>query len=273
MRAIQTLEHRNTRGTGSRSSAWPDAGGPSSAEFSELSNRPSAWSIAPRSGPKAKKESIPARYLKVKQRVAIVEWAMEHGIKPASERFGLDRKTIREWRDRYRAKGLVALVLGVPEAEARSAASRGCPKVVALIEQTRRELQYGVARTRIWLRRVHKKNVPMATIFRTFVRIGLPYLVRGRKRAPRPPAAENSSRSRLRPGGRESRQARWPEGLPVHVHRRPHPLPRAAPVPRSRIRTLASVSSGPEVGRVSKQIEQKFYRLGCRGWAKMWRLR
>lgn len=49
----------------------------------------------------AKKEIVPARYrLKVKQRLAIVEWAMEHGIKPASERFGLDRKTVREWRDR-----------------------------------------------------------------------------------------------------------------------------------------------------------------------------
>ena len=54
----------------------------------------------------AKKEIIPARYrLKVKQRLAIVEWAMELGIKPASERFGLDRKTVRKWRDRYRVKG------------------------------------------------------------------------------------------------------------------------------------------------------------------------
>jgi hypothetical protein len=55
-----------------------------------------------------------------------------------------------------------------------------------LIEHARRELQYGAARTRIWLRRVHQKNVPMATIARTFVRLGLPYLPRGRKRTPRP---------------------------------------------------------------------------------------
>jgi len=41
-------------------------------------------------------------------------------------------------------------------------------------------------RTRISLRRVHQKNVPMATIARTFVRLGLPYLPRGRKRTPRP---------------------------------------------------------------------------------------
>jgi transposase len=131
----------------------------------------------------AKKAIIPARYrLKVKQRLAIVQWAMEHGIKPASERFGLDRKTVREWRDRYRAKGLVGLVPAYPERRK----SRLPEEVVALIEHARRELQYGAARTRIWLRRVHKQNVPMATISRTFVRLGLPYLVRGRKRAPRP---------------------------------------------------------------------------------------
>jgi transposase len=63
----------------------------------------------------AKRTSIPAKYrLRVKQRLAIVEWAMEHGIKPAGERFGLDRKTVREWRDRYRAKGLLGLVPTIP---------------------------------------------------------------------------------------------------------------------------------------------------------------
>jgi Helix-turn-helix domain len=89
-----------------------------------------------------KKEKIPARYrLKVKQRLAIVEWAMEHGIKPAGERFGLDRKTVREWRDRYRAKGLVGLVPVYPERRK----SRLPEEVVALIEYARRELQYGAA--------------------------------------------------------------------------------------------------------------------------------
>ena len=47
--------------------------------------------------------------LNVKRRLVIVEWAMEHGIKPASQRFGLDNKTIREWRDRHRAQGIVGL--------------------------------------------------------------------------------------------------------------------------------------------------------------------
>ena len=51
--------------------------------------------------------AIPARYwLRVKQRVAIVEYAVKHGIKPASRRFGLERKTILfhgpRWRDARR---------------------------------------------------------------------------------------------------------------------------------------------------------------------------
>jgi transposase len=131
----------------------------------------------------AKKGLIEARYrLKVKQRLAIVLWAMEHGIKPAGARFGLNRKTIREWRDRYRARGLTGLVPTYPERRQ----SRLPAEVVALIDHARRELQYGAARTRIWLRRVHQKNVPMATISRTFGRLGLPHLPRHRKRAARP---------------------------------------------------------------------------------------
>ena len=49
----------------------------------------------------AKEKLIAPRYrLKVKQRLGVVSWAMEHGIKPADAPLGLDRKTIREWRDR-----------------------------------------------------------------------------------------------------------------------------------------------------------------------------
>jgi hypothetical protein len=48
--------------------------------------------------------SIPLRYrLRVKQRLAILENAVAEGIKPASRRFGLERKTIRRWRDRWLA--------------------------------------------------------------------------------------------------------------------------------------------------------------------------
>jgi hypothetical protein len=46
-------------------------------------------------------------------------------------------------------------------------------EIVALIEYARRELEYGAARTRIWLRGVHRKNVPIATIPRTLVRLSL----------------------------------------------------------------------------------------------------
>ena len=57
------------------------------------------------------KTLIPPRYrLRVKQRLPIVEHAVEYGIKPASRRFGLERKTIGRWRDRWRAEGLAGLV-------------------------------------------------------------------------------------------------------------------------------------------------------------------
>ena len=129
----------------------------------------------------AKKGLIAPRYrLKMKQRLAIVSWAMEHGIKPAGAPFGLDRKTIREWRDRYRAQGLVGLV-----PTCRSAASPACPRRSSC-SSSMPAASCNTGRTRIWLRRVHQKNVPMATIARTFVRMGLPYLPRGRKRTPRP---------------------------------------------------------------------------------------
>jgi hypothetical protein len=35
--------------------------------------------------------------------LAIVEYAVAAGLKPASRRFGLERKTIRRWRDRWLA--------------------------------------------------------------------------------------------------------------------------------------------------------------------------
>jgi len=42
--------------------------------------------------------TIPTRYrLRVKQRLAVVEYTREHGIKPASRHFGLARHTVRRW--------------------------------------------------------------------------------------------------------------------------------------------------------------------------------
>jgi hypothetical protein len=50
-------------------------------------------------------ESVPTRYrLKVKRRLAILEYASRHSLLAASRRFAMNRKTIREWRTRYRAK-------------------------------------------------------------------------------------------------------------------------------------------------------------------------
>jgi transposase-like protein len=66
-----------------------------------------------------KASAISSRYrLRVKQRLAIVEYAVRHGIKPASRRFGLERKTIRRWRDCWRAGGLAALVPQYPKERA-----------------------------------------------------------------------------------------------------------------------------------------------------------
>jgi len=46
---------------------------------------------------------IPIRYrLRVKQRLVVLAYAEEHGLKPAARHFALGRTTVREWRDRHR---------------------------------------------------------------------------------------------------------------------------------------------------------------------------
>lgn len=57
--------------------------------------------------------------------------------------------------------------------------------VIRLIEPARRELGYAAARTRLWLQRVHQVRLAMGTIQRAFRDLGLPRLLRIRKRAPR----------------------------------------------------------------------------------------
>src|SRR2546425_8289855 len=133
---------------------------------------------------KARKQAVATRYrLRVKQRLAIVEYAVAHSLLAASRRFGLDRKTIREWRDRWRQQGIAGLI---PRYPARRK-SRVPEDVMRLLEHARRELGYGAPRTRIWLRRVHKRALPAATIQKAFVRLGLPRLPRSRRRASPPP--------------------------------------------------------------------------------------
>lgn len=105
-----------------------------------------------------------------------------HSLKGASRHFELDRKTIRTWRTRYRAAGIEGLVPRYPEQRP----SRLTPEILMLLEQARREQEYGAARTRVWLLRVHHLRLPLATIQRAFRRMGLPHLPRRRKRVPRP---------------------------------------------------------------------------------------
>jgi DNA-binding transcriptional regulator LsrR (DeoR family) len=51
---------------------------------------------------------------KVQARLAVLEYVTGHGLKAAAERFGLDRKTVREWRNRAKADGVVGLVPRYP---------------------------------------------------------------------------------------------------------------------------------------------------------------
>ena len=64
--------------------------------------------------------SISHRYRwKVQGRLAVLEYAAVHGVKPAAARFGLDRKTVRQWRDRAREAGTLGLVPRYPKRRRR----------------------------------------------------------------------------------------------------------------------------------------------------------
>ena len=106
---------------------------------------------------------IPRRYRwTVRERLAIVEYAVSHGLKPAAARFDLDRKTIRTWRARWRAKGQSGLIPRYPARRKRKVA----PEVIEWITEARREFRYGATRTRLWLMRVHDIKVATKTITR-----------------------------------------------------------------------------------------------------------
>jgi len=94
--------------------------------------------------------SIPARYrLRVKQRLAIVAFAREHGIKPASRHFGFARRTVRTWLRRWKADGEAGLVPKYPRQRKR----RLPATTIDLIRVARTEHQWGAPRTRVWLER------------------------------------------------------------------------------------------------------------------------
>jgi transposase InsO family protein len=125
---------------------------------------------------------IPPQYrLRVKQRLKIVQYAEEHGVKPAGRHFGLDRKTVREWRDRHRELGVAGLLPRYPKRRRR----RVPTAVIPLVREARTEHRFGAARTRIWLQRVHGISVATQTVTRLFRDLGLNRLPSRRKRRPK----------------------------------------------------------------------------------------
>src|SRR5215467_6461340 len=130
-------------------------------------------------GPSMIDRSISRAYRwKVQGRLAVLDYAAVHGVKPAAARFGLDRKTVRQWRDRAREAGALGLVPRYPKRRRR----RIPAEVVELIAQARRELGWGACRTRLWLMRVHQVKVAAKTITRIGDDLGLPRPHRARRR-------------------------------------------------------------------------------------------
>jgi len=126
--------------------------------------------------------TVPGRYrLRMKPRLAVVEFAREYGIKPASRRFALDRRTVRTWVSRHRTEGELGLVPKYPGRR-----KRRIPDVtVALVRQARVEFRWGAPRTRVWLERVHHIRVNPRTIQRIFRDLGMPVLTKTPRRRPR----------------------------------------------------------------------------------------
>lgn len=119
---------------------------------------------------------------KVQGRIAVLEYAAVHGIRPTAARFGLDRKTIRAWRNRLREVGVAGLVPRYPARRRR----RIPDEVVELIAHARREFAWGACRTRLWLVRVHQVKVAPGTISRICDDLGLPRpRPQKRRRSPR----------------------------------------------------------------------------------------
>jgi transposase InsO family protein len=118
---------------------------------------------------------------RVRQRLMVLQFARLHGPTAAGRRFGISVRTIRRWRVRWRQGALQGLVPRYPRHRGR----RITPRVIELIGQARRELEYGAQRTQLWLRRIHDIRVAVGTIQRVFRDIGLPRLRRTRKRVPR----------------------------------------------------------------------------------------
>ena len=75
----------------------------------------------------------------VKRRLRVLAYVQTHSLMAASQHFGLDRRTIRQWRDRRREAGMGGLVPRYPAQRP----SRLAPETLALIEHARKVLEYG----------------------------------------------------------------------------------------------------------------------------------
>ena len=175
--------------------------------------------------------SIPAQYrLRVKQRMAIVAFAREHGIKPASRHFGFARRTVRTWLRRWKAEGETGLVPKYPRQRKR----RLPATTIDLIRVARTEHQLGrAAHPRVARARPRAAGQRANDSAR---------VLRHRRASPdedaaSAPSADEAVREgasgRLRPGGRQSRQAGEGEGLSVHRIGRLHADARASALPET----------------------------------------
>jgi transposase InsO family protein len=127
-------------------------------------------------------KQMPKRYrLRVRERLVILEYATTRGIKPAAARFGLNCKTVRHWRDRWKAAGVEGLIPRYPKRRARPVSGNLCER----IRHAREELHYGSTRTQLWLWRRHRLRLSPSTILRVGRALGLAPLQRVRKRRPR----------------------------------------------------------------------------------------
>jgi len=129
-----------------------------------------------------KAADIPKKYRgKVKERLSVLEYAAENGIRCAARRFGLSRNTIRTWRRRMKAEGLVGLVPRYPARRPRKID----PAIVELVIAARTRFGYGSTRTQMWLWRVNRMRVSQTTIQAIVRDHGLPKLRAAKKRRPR----------------------------------------------------------------------------------------
>jgi transposase len=118
---------------------------------------------------------VPPQYQgRVDQRMAVVIYATEHGIKPAGRHFRLARRTVRTWVRRWKAEGVLGLVPQYPRHRKRRLAAQ----TIELIRLARLEYAWGAPRTRNWLERDHGLKVNARTIQRVFRDIGLPVLAK-----------------------------------------------------------------------------------------------